>query len=41
MSGQNPHPGDMHHGQIPVGCNYENGMPKVARNAFSLCEVRL
>ena len=20
MSGQNPHPGDMHHGQIPVGC---------------------
>ena len=20
MSGQNPHPGDMRHGQIPVGC---------------------
>ena len=20
MSGKNPHPGDMHHGQIPVGC---------------------
>ena len=20
MSGQNPHPGDMHHSQIPVGC---------------------
>ena len=20
MSGQNPHPGDMHHGQISVGC---------------------
>ena len=20
MAGQNPHPGDMHHGQIPVDC---------------------
>ena len=20
MSGENPHPGDMHHGQNPVGC---------------------